>query len=472
MNSVKITVPILVVEDDKQLNHLMQKVLRREGYMVESVTTGADAVERLTRDQNAIMLLDYMLTDMTAQHVIESLTERGKSVPFIIITGHGDENIAVEMMKNGARDYIIKNPDFIDILPHVINRVVKDLKTEKELADAEVAVAESQKELSILYAVSRAISQTIDLEKLYAIIFDTVMGIDILNIEKMAGIFLIEEDRLKLASHRGFSEEFIASHKSLRVGDCLCGLAAQHREVILSLNCDLDKRHTIRAPRADRHGHIVIPLNARGTVIGVLCLYLPPDAAVDESVVKLLYALGNQIGVAIDNARLYEETKKYALHDPLTGLANRRMMKIVFERTINRAKRFRESFCIIMLDIDRFKQFNDVHGHTEGDRLLVDIARLIVHETREIDLVVRYGGEEFLVLLPETGLLEACEVAERMRSTVERSCPTTISLGVTSYTGDLQSQDQLIRDADDALYNAKKSGRNRVAVKSEREQQR
>jgi diguanylate cyclase (GGDEF)-like protein len=196
-----------------------------------------------------------------------------------------------------------------------------------------------------------------------------------------------------------------------------------------------------------------------------LCLYLPPDVTVDENIIKLFDALGNQIGVAIDNARLYEKTKKYSLHDPLTGLANRRMMHIVFDRSINRAKRYKEPFSVIMLDIDHFKKYNDTHGHFEGDRLLIELAKLIVHETREIDLVVRYGGEEFIVLLPETDLDKACEVAERMRGTIDEKCATTISLGVSTYNKNIQTKDELIKNVDAALYNAKKRGRNRVEVK-------
>jgi diguanylate cyclase (GGDEF)-like protein len=462
---MKTKMTILVVEDDKDLNHLMQKTLKREGFCVESVKNGADAITRLTGDRNTIMLLDYILPDMTAYDVVEALSGKEFSVPFVIITGHGDEKIAVEMMKNGARDYIVKNPDFIDVLPHVIKRVVNDLKIEKELADAERAVAESQKELSILYEVSSAISQTINLNELFKIIFDTITGIDILNIEKKGGIFFIEDDRLKLVSHMGFSDSLVDHHKNLRVGDCLCGLAAKNKEVIITSKCTTDKRHTIAYPGMTEHGHIIIPLNARGMVKGVLCLYLSPDVRVDESKMKMLDALGNQIGVAIDNARLYEETKKFSLHDSLTGLANRRMMHIVFDRSINRAKRYKEPFSVIMLDIDYFKKYNDTHGHFAGDRLLVELAGLIVHETREIDLVVRYGGEEFIVLLPETDLDKACEVAERMRETIEKKCATTISLGVSSYNMNKQTKDELIKDVDGALYNAKKRGRNRVEVK-------
>jgi diguanylate cyclase (GGDEF)-like protein len=292
--------------------------------------------------------------------------------------------------------------------------------------------------------------------------FNTITGIDILNVEEKGAIFFVEDDRLQLVSHVGFSDIFLDLHKNIKVGDCLCGLAAEKGEVIISTNCRKDSRHTIACSRSENHGHFIIPLNARGQVVGVLCLYTHPDIDIDESKLKLLESIGNQVGVAIDNARLHEETRKYSLHDPLTGLANRRMMYIVFERIINRAKRFDEPFSIIMLDIDYFKKYNDQFGHTEGDRLLKKLAKIILKEVRQIDLAVRYGGEEFLILLPETDLIKACDIAERMRKAVERQTKITISLGVSSHKKSMKTKEVFISKADKALYMAKKNGRNRV----------
>jgi diguanylate cyclase (GGDEF)-like protein len=461
---------VLVVEDNEDLSRLMQKKLLREGFNVQSASNGEDAISWLTSNEDSVLLLDYFLPDMTGKQVIKSLEKKNYSVPFIIITGHGDEKIAVEMMKQGAKDYLVKGTDFIDILPHVVTRVINDLTREKELDAAERAVAERQKELSVLYKVSSTISQTIDMDKLFTVIFDTVTDIDILDIEKKIGIFFIQDDRLMLVSHEGFPQALIDNHRAIKVGDCLCGLAAKEKKVIISRNCNNDSRHTMNYPEMTAHGHIIIPLNARGKVIGVLCLYLPPDVEVEENKIKLLDAIGNQIGVAIDNARLYEKAKKYALHDPLTGLANRRMMDIVFERNLSRAKRTSEPFSVIMLDIDHFKKYNDTNGHAEGDKLLVALAGLIVKETRKIDLVVRFGGEEFLVLLPETDLNRAGEVAERMRNSIEQQAETTISLGVASYDKKMLSEEELIRSADEALYKAKERGRNLVVVSERRKQ--
>ena len=119
---------IFVVEDDEGLSRLIQKNLKRAGYNTKGVLTGADAISSLSSNPAAtLMLLDYKLPDMTAEQVIKTLQKRNCSVPFIIITGHGDERIAVKLMKLGARDYMLKDAAFLDLLPTVVNRVSKRL---------------------------------------------------------------------------------------------------------------------------------------------------------------------------------------------------------------------------------------------------------------------------------------------------------------------------------------------------------
>jgi len=164
----------------------------------------------------------------------------------------------------------------------------------------------------------------------------------------------------------------------------------------------------------------------------------------------------------IELKALYEETKALSLHDPLTGLANRRLMQLDLERGIAKAKRYDRPLSVVMLDVDHFKRYNDSFGHPEGDRLLATLADILKQQTRDADLVARYGGEEFIVILPETPMGDACEVSERLRRAVEEQTDVTISLGVASLGGGMEDAVGLIRGADEALYRAKESGRNRV----------
>lgn len=334
-------------------------------------------------------------------------------------------------------------------------------KMTENLEKAETEVLKNQSELSALYDVSRAIGRTIDLEQLLTEILETIIKIEVFNLEHKGAIFIVDGDRMNIASYIGESPAF-AQCCDIKVSECLCGLAAKTGEIVVSINSMEDENHTTKLPHAYPHGHIIVPLKAKSKVVGVLCLYLPAGVVLDEDKKTLLYILGAQIGIAIDNAKLYEETKSLSLRDSLTGLANRRLMDIMLEKSFARAQRVGSPFSCIMLDIDFFKKYNDTYGHPAGDSLLKKIAEILLNEVRAIDLVVRYGGEEFFVLLPDAKLFEAQQAAERIRMAVEAGTGVTISLGVASYHQEVQTKEYLIKKADEALYQAKKYGRNRV----------
>ncbi len=325
-------------------------------------------------------------------------------------------------------------------------------------------LAKRHAELLALYKVSSTLNQTINLEELLTRTLDTIVGIDVLNVASKGGIMIVEGDRMKIVSHLGHSEDFLKCHQEMKLGTCLCGLSARTGEVIISKNSENDTRHTIRYTDMIPHGHIIIPLKARGKVNGVLYLYLPPDFEVDEHMMNIFHSMGDQIGIVIENATLYKETRKLSLNDPLTGLANRRLMGMVFEKAFMTAKRYKSPLSVIMLDIDHFKKYNDTYGHTKGDKLLVTLANIILKELRQIDLVVRYGGEEFLLILPETGVERAQDVAERIRRTVEAKTEVSVSLGISSYCEEIKKKEELIDKADEAMYRAKQKGRNQVEV--------
>jgi diguanylate cyclase (GGDEF)-like protein len=132
------------------------------------------------------------------------------------------------------------------------------------------------------------------------------------------------------------------------------------------------------------------------------------------------------------------------------------------EKCFEMARRYDEALSLVMIDIDHFKHFNDTQGHLAGDQLLTLLAKILLREVRRADYVFRYGGEEFLVLLPETGPERAREAAERLRQTVEAEAGVTISLGVAHLEESPSKPEQLIAHADRALYRAKQNGRNRV----------
>ena len=168
----------------------------------------------------------------------------------------------------------------------------------------------------------------------------------------------------------------------------------------------------------------------------------------------------------------HETLRHQATHDPLTGLWNRAMIAEEIDRELARAERDGQSLAVVLIDIDHFKRVNDVYGHAAGDTVLRETARRLVSVPRRYDFVGRYGGEEFLLIVPNCGLREATAVAERVRRVIAGSpmrvgpieLPLTVSLGVACTSGSYDAADVLFQKADEALYHAKATGRDRAAV--------
>lgn len=319
-------------------------------------------------------------------------------------------------------------------------------------------------ELSVLYEVTAAMANSLDLRETLPAVLRTITKLPVLPVEPRGVLFLLEGFRLRLVAEVGHGEDFVAQHQDLGVGDCLCGRVAATGEVLLSASAAHDPRHSFCCPPAADHGHIVVPLKAQHRVVGVLCLYLAVDTPIDEVVVRALATAGHHIGVAIEHARLYEAARQRALHDPLTGLANRRLMDVLLERNLARTRRAGTQLSVVMIDVDHFKAYNDANGHSAGDEALRRVATAISVSVRDADLAARYGGEEFLLLLPDAGLEQAAEVAERVRVAVAASAGVTISLGVACYAEAMEGVRELVDAADTAMYAAKRAGRNRVEL--------
>lgn len=197
------------------------------------------------------------------------------------------------------------------------------------------------------------------------------------------------------------------------------------------------------------------------------------DNILSEKEIEYLEQLSTQAATTINRANVYAEILKHATLDALTGFYNRRQLEERIKQEVSSAKRQKRNLCAIMTDIDFFKNVNDTYGHAAGDLVLKTVSRVIKNQLRDYDVAGRYGGEEFVILLPFTRLEEAQMVAERLRKAVEtkkieisKLCPdkeninVTISLGVAQYNG----EKDFIENADKALYKAKESGRNKVIV--------
>ncbi|MBV9925604.1 MAG: sensor domain-containing diguanylate cyclase [Acidobacteria bacterium] len=227
------------------------------------------------------------------------------------------------------------------------------------------------------------------------------------------------------------------------------------------------------ADASDARPAAAVPVLYRERTMGVLMVTSDDQQRLwQENEVMLLRTVADQVAVAVNHARLFEQMQHQALTDALTGCFNRRFFEIQLERDLHLATRMRQPVSLILLDIDHFKQVNDKHGHDAGDAALRILAGALREEVRGVDTAARYGGEEFAIILPQAGHEGARVVAERLRSRIERTevpgvgC-ITASLGVATFPHDASSRELLVTSADRALFLAKRTGRNKVCSTEE-----
>jgi diguanylate cyclase (GGDEF)-like protein len=222
---------------------------------------------------------------------------------------------------------------------------------------------------------------------------------------------------------------------------------------------------------SDQHNHYCFPLIAYGEVLGLLYVARQDqDGTLTEQEMNLAGSISEQVALALSNAKLRQVLHNQSIKDALTGLYNRRFMEESLTRELARAQRNGSSVSVIMLDIDHFKQVNDMHGHAGGDAALRMTAQLLKTSLRASDLACRYGGEELVMILPdctkENALVRAQQVCEALRqlSTLEggHSISVTASFGVATAPEHTSDLSELIHKADGAMYAAKRAGRNQV----------
>ena len=228
-----------------------------------------------------------------------------------------------------------------------------------------------------------------------------------------------------------------------------------------------------RFDRSDRSGFSSLmagPVLMGGRVTGVIRVesskarFTSPD-------MRLLNTVCTLSSIALENIRLFMKTQELAIRDGLTGLYTQTYFKERLQEEVERAARYRETFSVVMMDLDNFKMFNDTYGHKAGDEVLRKVAAVVQETIRETDIAGRYGGEEMCVILRNIAPPEAEAIAQRIRMSVEAcrfdfvtgGCSITASLGMSVFPGSVTA-DELLRSADNALYQSKRSGRNRVTV--------
>lgn len=294
-----------------------------------------------------------------------------------------------------------------------------------------------------------------------------------LALRDAGAIFLVAEDgaTLLLAAQQGIAEPILQQCARVPFGECMCGLAAKEKTPVFA--SEVDDRHTRSFPGMQAHGHYCLPILSGEKLLGVLNLYLVEGHRKNEAELHFLSAVAHVLGGMIQRHQAEEQLQHSAYYDALTGMPNRALLLERLDRCLRRAARHDEfRYAVLFLDLDRFKNINDSLGHTSGDQILVSVAERLQLCVRPGDTVARLGGDEFAILLDDIAdILDASQIAERIHSSMFQpfefsgheafiSTSIGISLGNPAY----KTPEDLLRDADTAMYRAKSLGAAKTAI--------
>lgn len=287
----------------------------------------------------------------------------------------------------------------------------------------------------------------------------------------IAMIYRVEESFGQIAPYMYADGEqvMVLSQHFERIEESFLKKIIQFRQPILIT----DPEQIMRVDRLADHqiqSLVLVPMVYQSQIQGFLFLASKERKSYHSINLNILQPVAERLMISMANCILYEKMKELSLKDYLTQCPNRRALDLQLDYEYRRAKRYQEPFSILVLDIDHFKKLNDLYGHLAGDKTLQELADLMRAEVRDIDMVSRFGGEEFVILLPETNEEQATVVAERIRKRVaeniflqeKEKVKMTVSVGVASYIEGMDGIQELLKGADFKLYSAKESGRNQV----------
>jgi len=329
-------------------------------------------------------------------------------------------------------------------------------------------------ELYSLFKISSTFSDKMDLAETLKAIKKIIREVFPSN---QFSLFLLNEqnDSLTLSSHFGLSKKYSGADKYSPQTGIFFRLLKTRRPIHLK-DIAAKKAGVEVLPGTPSTGALLaMPLLADGVKpVGVIGLHRKAANSFPKDEIELLRKIAGQAALVIDRISQYQHHRELSMTDELTKIFNRRYFNQRYDREMQRAQRYERPLSLLMIDIDHFKTFNDNNGHLMGDQVLQSVADLLERSIRKADIIARFGGEEFVILLPEIDKERGRKVAEKLRRAVERAefpkgetqplGRITISLGLASFPEDASRAPELLERADRALYMAKTLGRNQVAV--------
>ena len=461
---------ILIVDDELFFREVLKDILQKDFAIIEG-KDGEEAISLSLKHAPDLIIMDVEMprkNGIEACRILKADPETRK-IPLILFTARTNKKDMVIGLKAGADDYITKPV----CLPEIIARVDAHLRAKDFYSDLE------DKDLRFLLEITESISA-----------IRNPMAILRLIVEKMAGIMDIA--RCSIISINDKGEVIVKASNDLNCQEELVLDLRKYPEIQKSIESkqtvvvnDIKNDPLMFSVReqTEKLGYnsiIVIPVIKKESVIGTFFLRTasPIKNGITERIYKLCQLIANISANALENAILFESVQsaqnyfeEMAIRDGLTGLYNHRHFYDRLEEEFSRASRYAAPLSLVFFDIDDFKRINDLYGHTQGDRVLKRIGKLVKSVARESDIPARYGGDEFAIILPNTAGDGAFDLANRIQAVILdcefENLPgeqITVSSGVSTYENkNVQSFNDLVHLVDDGMYKSKNQGKNMVS---------
>jgi diguanylate cyclase (GGDEF)-like protein len=436
---------ILLVDDEKVSRALYSDYLSEAGHSVSAVSSVEEAKGALSTDVYDAVVTDLILPKGDGMEILQHAKENYPGIEVIVITALNKVDPAVRAIKSGAAEYLVK-PVAPEALQHAVMRALttRQLLRENEQLRRDVELLET----------GQRIATTLDKERLLSTAcssFAQVTRADavLLHIRQSSGGFRVE-----------------GLHGIERGSELPYAAAVQP-----SFDEKVTAPFAVDNIPSPYRTALVYPARDANTTYGFTVLLF--RASMPENSRASANYLSRHLGLALRNLDRFTEVEDLAYLDDLTHLFNVRYLDLVLSREINDSKDGKDTFSLLFLDLDYFKSVNDTHGHLVGSKLLVEVARIIKGCVRDNDVVVRFGGDEYVILLHSTDSGGALKVAERIRRTIEThhflsregyGLTVTTCIGVASFPEHAQDKATLLDLADRAMYRGKKSTRNVIYI--------
>lgn len=439
---------VLVVDDELFFRRLYTEILSEDDYHVETADSGAAALLRLNQGGIDLVLTDMVMPGRDGLEVLRHARSLDNPPEVILATGHATLETAIQALKTGARDYLIK-PFDPDELRHLARTCLdqRRLLDENQLLKSQIRLFQKGQSLASLLDIAQLLKQTLVYLTQEA---DGARGLAF-SLEKNGSTKLHACHELEESQADALARYSFAS----------LGKASGMQRLSKT-----DLGPSVAGP-ADLETMLLFPLHCQKVLKGGIVLLNPPGAPFSASLpLSNLMFLAEQTGIGFDNAYRYQGARELIYTDDLTGLYNQRYLDIVLEQEIRRSERYHLEFSIIFLDLDLFKNVNDQHGHIAGSTALKEVAGILRNCIREVDVPFRYGGDEFTALLVETGVEGAAVVAERVRREIEKhtfltgmteGTRLTASVGHATYPHHATDKRAVLDLADRAMYHGKQT---------------